>query len=162
MWTLNRIHQEFSPAWFKQFIQAWAELPWNTRQYLSHQGAVRRRVASDPLSFRSPHGVEYFDPGNRVYLKACLLLFDERLCDHYNANTIGNFMEALLGYAYPFRIGAGSRHAASNGMAKMIDDVVYFVYALEGVTCGADASFAQWMVRVEQLSRFRHSKDPPE
>ena len=73
----------------QNFFNHWmANLSWKERKDLSHEGALSR----------TPGGAADHDPGNHAYNFALSLIFPE-MSSQWNAVTVGDLLESVLGYA---------------------------------------------------------------
>ena len=81
-----------------QWVNHWVDNSSKRRRKdLSHSGAIRWRLPSDPVDYTSPSsGIRYFDPGNDVYARALLLVADEGTLTVSNIGALGDICEGWL------------------------------------------------------------------
>ena len=95
----------------KFFVQWMEQLPAHVRKHLSYAGALRRRqisghsqvvqVWSGELQHDPLPAAGFFDPGNTVYYMAFSMIWPQLLAEYgWNAGTVGDIWESLLGFAY--------------------------------------------------------------
>ena len=145
-----------SPGLLKQiegFIVQWMDMPGGRRKWLSYYGGFRRRAIHrscgrhekllSPLRDEKPRphydDEKFFDPGNYVYSLGTRLLWPQlRNEHHWNAETLGDIWESLLGYAAlpeemlrSMSIERSSKTTLlSKSLARWIDAYMYSVYRL--------------------------------
>ena len=83
-------------------FDVWMQLPRATRKDSSYDGALFRRIQSDPVDFtRTYGGAQYFDPGNEVYASSLESLLPEWCSrSELNNESLGDLVEGILGYAW--------------------------------------------------------------
>ena len=129
------------------------ELPRYDRKWLSYYGGIRRRLPTCPtggtrfegvlIPFtdeeipRLHHDPQVFDPGNWTYHLATRILMPQLLDTyHWNAETVGDIWESLLGYAaLPEKVlhkmaiqRSRETEQWAKSFARWIDAYVYSVY----------------------------------
>ena len=140
-------------SWLEEFIVGWMELPRHDRKWLSYYGGIRRRLPTCPTGGtrvegvlspfadeeipRDHHDPQVFDPGNWIYRLATRMLVPQLLeTYHWNAETVGDIWESLLGYAalpqkmlHKVAIQRSSETEQwAKSFAQWIDAYVYSVY----------------------------------
>jgi len=126
-----------------KFVEKWmSDLSYADRKALSHYGAIRRRSPNDPSGRKGVLGFtvtnldrpfilderNYFDPGNLVYSFAFRLLWNDVWQKYgWNSETIGDIIEAILGFHYQ-QVLQNREHVPARSLSRLFDDLTYNVY----------------------------------
>ena len=136
---LARVFQNGLRGQMRRFIVQWMDaLPAHVRKHLSYAGALRRRqifghsqvvqVWSGDRQHEPLSGETFFDPGNAVYYLAFSMIWPRLLNEYqWNAVTVGDIWESLLGFAY-LHLHQSEVPQSVAALAHWIDAYIFEVY----------------------------------
>ena len=127
------LHHARDPANHVRITAECALQGWSTNmsgiKFLSYYGGVSCRGEIPPC-YICPHtGSEFFDPTNRVYNALFRLVWPTSVPNITNDETVGDLIEALLGFAYIQRVQYPAWWgSAQRAVVETLDFVIFEMY----------------------------------